>query len=115
MEKFPKSSSVDQVYIETPPHKGHHRRNLRWCVLFISRKILDDLIFKLYAKHLGRFRSKDAVFEMFAKAVSTGRIYALGKMIEKTFGKGALRNLGKIDTSNEDEDIQKLEEFVNSL
>lgn len=59
------------------------------------RRVLRDLIAKLYAAHPDQFASEEAVFNLFAKAVFTGKLLELGRLVEKTLGKGAFRKLGE--------------------
>ncbi|MHB1956170.1 MAG: hypothetical protein ACYCOU_20770 [Sulfobacillus sp.] len=60
-----------------------------------ERHVLRDLIAKIYTANPVRFASEEAVFDLFAKAVFTGKLLEIGHLIEKTLGKGALRSLGE--------------------
>ena len=53
------------------------------------------LIAELYAAHQDQFASEEAIFELFAKAVFTGQLIEVGRLIKKTFGTMALRELGE--------------------
>lgn len=75
-----------------------------------ERKILNILIDKIFEKNTEKFEDREGVFEVFAKSMMTGNILPIGRLIEKTFGSGTLRRVGELD-----QDIQKQEEFVNSL
>lgn len=75
-----------------------------------EREILNSLIEKIFQTNSGGFSDKDEVFEMFEKAVFTGNIIPIAKIIEKSFGKGTFRRIGELDY-----DIQNQKNFVNSL
>jgi len=77
-----------------------------------ERNILNKLIEKIYTsdKNASKFKSREEVFDMFVEAVMTGRIVHLGKLIDKTFGKGTFRKIAETDS-----DINKLEKYVDSL
>ncbi len=62
-----------------------------------EREILDTLIKKIMEKNPGRFKDKKEIFEIFAKGAITGNILPMGKLIDKTFGVGALRKIGETD------------------
>ncbi|MDX1608399.1 MAG: hypothetical protein R3251_04275, partial [Candidatus Spechtbacterales bacterium] len=74
------------------------------------RKILNTLIDKLYERNEDKFESREEVFELFEKGMITGNILPLGRTIDRTFGKGIFRKIGELD-----ENLDELEEFVNSL
>jgi hypothetical protein len=75
-----------------------------------ERKILNTLIDKIFKRNPEKFREKKEVFEVFAKGIMTGNILPVGKLIEKTFGRGTLRLIGDLDT-----DINAQEDFIGSL
>lgn len=60
-----------------------------------QRRILDDLIEKLYAANRTQFASKEAVFNLFVKAAFAGTLHDLARLIEKTLGAQAFRELGE--------------------
>ena len=60
-----------------------------------ERKMLHDLLAKLYEANRDRFTSREGVFDLFAKAVFTGKLLDLARLIETTLGKGSLRALGE--------------------
>lgn len=57
-----------------------------------------------------KFKNREDVFQMFAKAAMTGNLLPLGRTIENMFGKGTLRKIGELDS-----DIKKQKEFVENL
>jgi hypothetical protein len=75
-----------------------------------ERKIFNTLIDKLYEKNTDQISNREAVFNVFAKAMLTGNILPLGRLVDGTFGKGTLRRIGELD-----HDTQALEAFVDSL
>lgn len=56
-----------------------------------EREMLNDLIDGIYVNNRDMFRQRDEVFEVFVRAMMTGNILPLGRLIEKTFGKGSFR------------------------
>ncbi len=72
--------------------------------------MLHILVGKLFERNLEQFTNQDEVFEEFAKGMMTGNILPVGRLIERTFGKGTFRKIGELD-----EDIQAQIEFVDSL
>ncbi len=75
-----------------------------------ERKILNILIEKILARNSDKFKNKDEVFEVFEKAMITGQILPVGRLIDETFGPGTLRRIGELD-----EDIQAQRELVDKL
>ncbi|MFA5830229.1 MAG: hypothetical protein WC878_00185 [Candidatus Paceibacterota bacterium] len=81
-----------------------------------ERKILNILINKLFVKNPGKFKDENEIMEMFEKAMLTGNINSIGKLIDKTFPKknpvenGTFRRIGEMG-----EDTEKLSAFVNAL
>ena len=59
------------------------------------REYLWSLIDQIYERNRDQFESREEIFAVFAKAVLTGRLLELGRLIEKTLGKGAFRTLGQ--------------------
>ena len=55
-------------------------------------------LFHLSEHNRDQFSNRDEVFERFASAVITGSVLPIGRLIEKTFGKGSYRRLGKGET-----------------
>ena len=68
------------------------------------------MIDKILEKNPDKFQDKEEVFEVFAKGMITGNILPVGRLVERTFGKGTLRKIGELD-----QDLRAQEEFVNSL
>ncbi len=75
-----------------------------------ERSMLDNLLTKVLEGNSGQFNDKEEVFEVFARGMITGNIVPVGKLIDKTFGRGTFRRIGELDT-----DILAQEEFVDSL
>ena len=73
------------------------------------RAALNKLIDALYKYNRSDFKSREEVFDLFARAALTGALIPLGRVIEKTFGPGTFRELGECDTE------EKLEEFAKSI
>ena len=66
-----------------------------------ERKKLKAVIAEIYAKHRSKFKSEEDVFRTFAKATLTGNMLPLGRLVEATFGRGALRRLAE-ETKHQD-------------
>jgi hypothetical protein len=79
-----------------------------------QRKNLNLLLDKLFAKNSDKFKSRDEVFDIFAKAMLDGNIMPLGRLLEKSFARPGrkliLRQLAELDS-----DIEKQREFIESL
>jgi len=56
-----------------------------------QRKRLKEMIKAIYEKNVGKFDSEEGVFEIFAKAVMTGKLLEPARLVEETYGKGSLR------------------------
>jgi hypothetical protein len=72
-----------------------------------ERRKLNNLIEGLLEENKDRFSSREEVFEMFARAVMTGRLLPIARLIEKTFGKGSFRELGENSGINPGKDKSK--------
>lgn len=75
-----------------------------------ERKILNTLVDKIFERNPEKFQDREKVFEVFAKGMMTGNILSVGRLIEKTFGNGTFRRIGRLDRN-----IKIQEDFVNSL
>lgn len=75
-----------------------------------ERKILQTLLDKLFIQNKKYFESPEDVFEMFSRAMMTGNIMPIGKLINHTFGNGTFIKIGELDS-----DIDKLKKFIDSL
>jgi len=59
-----------------------------------ERDALQLLIDKLFERNKENYNNQEEIFELFAKGFMTGNILPIGKLIDKTFGKGTLRKIG---------------------
>ncbi len=75
-----------------------------------ERKILNQLIEKIYEKNQSQYKNKNEIFEVFVTAEMTGKIIKLGRLLDKSFGKKTFRKIADIG-----EDIDELESFINKL
>jgi len=75
-----------------------------------ERNILHTLTEKIQERNTDAFENPDEVFDVFARAMMTGNILPLGKLIDRTFGKGILRKLGDLDR-----DFEEKKQFVENL
>lgn len=76
-----------------------------------QRENLNILITKLFYRNVGDFENKEQIFDIFEKAVMTGNILPVGRLIDSTFGEGAFRKIGELDGCSDEE--QK--SFIDSL
>jgi len=76
-----------------------------------QRENLNTIITKLFNRNFGDFENKEQIFDIFEKAVMTGNILPVGRLIDNTFGKGTLRKIGELDNCSDEE--QKT--FIDSL
>ena len=58
-------------------------------------EILDEIIKEIYMGNRENFESEDDIFNLFAKAVMSGELLPVARLIEKTYGKGSFRKLGQ--------------------
>ena len=75
-----------------------------------QRKALNTLVDKIFEKNSDIFDSREEVFGIFIKSMFSSNLLAVGKLIDKTFGVGTFRKLGRLDS-----DQDKLTKFVSSL
>lgn len=75
-----------------------------------QREVLATLATKIFERNKEKFPDANEVMRIFAKGMLTGNILSLGKLIDGTFGKGAFRKIGELDT-----DLEKQQAFVDSL
>ncbi|MDP2934267.1 MAG: hypothetical protein Q8N59_00630 [bacterium] len=60
-----------------------------------ERAKLEALIDVLWEGNKNRFKTKEGVEDLFLEAQFTGNLLKIGRLIEKTFGKGSFRKLGE--------------------
>jgi len=60
-----------------------------------QRKTLRSVITEIYNKNRDKYKSREEVFELFARATLSGRLLELARVIEKSLGKGAFRKLAE--------------------
>jgi hypothetical protein len=74
-----------------------------------ERDILRQLIQKLLRRN-PQFKDVSEIHDLFRRGMITGDILPLGRLIDRTFGRGTLRRIGELDS-----DIDTQEKFVQSL
>jgi hypothetical protein len=67
------------------------------------------LIQKLFRRN-SQFKDASEIYDLFRRGMMTGDILPLGRLIDRTFGKGTLRRIGELDS-----DIDAQEKFIKSL
>lgn len=75
-----------------------------------QREALNTLVDKIFERNSGMFDSKEEVLGIFVKSMFSSNLLAIGKLIDKTFGAGTFRKLGRLDSNPE-----KLLKLVSSL
>lgn len=75
-----------------------------------QREALNILVDKIFERNSGVFGSKEEVLGIFVESMFSSNLLAVGKLIDKTFGAGTFRKLGRLDNSPE-----KLSKFISSL
>ncbi len=85
------------------------------------RKALSKIIDKLLQKNQHLFQNRPEILEMFFQGKITGNIMPLGRLIEKTFGKGTFRRIGEASSRKNKtaaaprDTISKFESLIDSL
>lgn len=75
-----------------------------------ERRILNTLIDRIFEINRGQFKERERVFDVFTKAMLSGNILPLGRLIDGSFGPGTFRKIGELD-----DDLNQQEGFVNAL
>lgn len=73
-----------------------------------EREVLHVLIDKLYQKKTEEFRDREEVFDLFARSMFTGNILPLGRLIDRTFGKGTFRKIGEAELEEQKRIVEQL-------
>ena len=69
---------------------------------------LNRIINYIYDQNKTEFKTRDEVAEIFIEASVNGDLFRLARLVEKTFGKGSFRELGKgTGSGNEESDKNK--------
>lgn len=80
------SNMVEGFSVEGKVHDYH-----RWS----ERRFLSEQIEKVFTASREKFNTKEQVFELFARAVFSGRMLPLARIVENALGKGSLRTIGE--------------------
>lgn len=75
-----------------------------------ERAILGALIEKIFDVNSDQFKDKEEIFDIFSRAMITGHILQVGKLIDHSFGEGTLRKIAGLDGK-----LKEQREFVESL
>jgi len=75
-------------------HKGMYKTTTEHYNFLEERERLWKIIEGIQQKNPGQFKSKEEVFDVFAKAYFTGRLLPVARLVERTYGKGSFRKLG---------------------
>jgi hypothetical protein len=87
--KLPRDQQSECAYLE------QNGEVIGYYPYFEERKKLNALIDDIFQRNKGSFKSREDIFYMFAKAVMTGELLPIARLIEKTYGKGSFRKLGE--------------------
>src|SRR4030042_2537224 len=105
---------LENIFIFMPVQRKKDKRfieEIREGVPFTypkERKMFDDLLDKLYQKNQDKFKGKEEVFDIFAKSMLNGNLLPVGRLVDRTLGKGSFRKIGELDS-----DVKKQKEFVD--
>lgn len=85
-----------------------------------ERKNLNMIINKIFERNPGQFNSQEEIFDIFAKAMMTGNILPIGKLMDKTFGRGTFDKFTELDKSGlslfeDPRKAEKQDKFIESL
>lgn len=65
----------------------------------LESKWLREIIQGLYSANTHKFKNEEEIFDLFVQGMLTGNILPIAKLVDKTFGKGRFRELGKFNTA----------------
>jgi hypothetical protein len=74
---------------------GLGNKNWDGFAYFEERQKFSQLVRAIYKKNKDMYANEEEVFRLFTEAALNGRLLPLAREIEKTYGKGAFRQLGK--------------------
>lgn len=83
------------AYISFTEQDGQAKAVLHFYSYPEERRQLKKLTAELYEKNQPEFKSEEEVFDLFVKAVLTGRLLPVARLVEKTYGKGSFRQLSE--------------------
>lgn len=66
-----------------------------------QRKVLNYIVDVLYKDNPEKFKSRDEVMKLFFKSNFDGKLIEIGKLIEKSFGKGSFRIIGMMTDTDQ--------------
>lgn len=66
-----------------------------------ERVALNILISALYEKNRDQFQSREQVFDVFARTMLDDGLLPLGRLIERTFGRGSFKKIGSLGSIDE--------------
>jgi hypothetical protein len=107
---------LENIFIFRPVQRkkdGRFIEEIRESVPFCypkEQKALNSLLDKLYQKNQDKFKDKEEVFDIFAKSMLNGNLMPVGKLVDRTLGKGSFRKIGELDS-----DVKKQKEFIDNL
>ncbi len=64
------------------------------------------LVDEIYKVNRDSFKNKEEIIDLFVEAQVTGKLMKVGRLIEKTFGKGSFRKLGKGELKVEKHELE---------
>jgi len=99
--------------IEITPVRKKGFKKIREIYTFTNsegRDMLNNLLDKLYQKNQDKFKDQEEVFDVFAKSMLDGNLLPVGKLVDRTLGKGSFRKIGELDNN-----IEEQNKFIESL
>lgn len=83
------------VQLKNGPNAGMWRSRIEGYKYSEEREKLKKIVNDIQGKNSQRFKSSEAVFDVFARAYFTGEALEVARLIEETYGKGSFRKLGE--------------------
>lgn len=93
-------------WFKKPPKESGPKYEIRECSYPSERAMLKLLIDTLYERNPSQFQSHNQVFDVFARAMLRDTLLPLGRLIERTFGRGSFKKIGAT------KDIEELQTII---
>ncbi len=65
-----------------------------------ERKALNLVIDALFVENQDKYENRTQIYEEFEKAMFSGNILTIGKLVDRTFGEGSFRKIGEATSEN---------------
>ncbi len=91
----PEDAEEIAYYTSFQTNEGKWQTNLNRRTYLMERLYLKELVSGIFDKNPGKFKNKEEVFGLFARAALSGDLKELTDIIEATFGQGAFKRIGQ--------------------